>query len=186
MSLGMLVAQVNLKFKLLGLKATLRKRKSGVRCSNAEDENTEVGLQDKDDFNEIKLLKTSEKQKSPKKMESYVFNEQQERLMIVNDVDNSTGVGDEDDLDHETLMTGLLKSQDTQLQKRKVAEVCNKFFKEFGIAEYCMDKDDNIVPVVGVEGDTDDELLVGAHNVFSVYLKLFHFVKVGFFFFPCF
>ncbi|XP_059067114.1 uncharacterized protein LOC131079685 isoform X2 [Cryptomeria japonica] len=81
-SLGLSVSQINIKLKLLGLKAISRKRK--VR----------VELRDEDNMNEeplgTDLLKTSDKQKSstkdrnknsPKKRKSYVFSEEQERLM---------------------------------------------------------------------------------------------------------
>ncbi|KAH9307878.1 hypothetical protein KI387_035789, partial [Taxus chinensis] len=222
-SLDLPVAQVNLKLKLLGLKATSRKTKTRVKRSSTEGDETAVGLQDEDDLNEAPLktkLKTSDKKKSlikdrnvksPKKRKSYVFSEEQEGLMkelfeqnrenrqcshliaealglsvaqvnrklkllglkvtlkkqkseiveqaSVKFADNTAGVGDEDDSDHEPLMSILSKSQKIRQQKRNVTEALDAYLKKSGIVEHHSDKDDKIASGRKDEGDSDDEPL---------------------------
>lgn len=168
-AVGLPVAQVKRKLKMLGLSVTSRKAKSRVfEHSNDKDDNTAVRVEDEDTSDDeplvMKLYK-GQNMKVHKAKTTKSCNEPVKKSAVAEhvsdkDVETAAGVGDEDDSDDEPLMTKLLNSQNMKGQKAKTIEACNEPVKKSGAAGHVSDNDDQTSAGLGYQDDSDDDALV--------------------------
>lgn len=168
-SVGLTVAQVNQRLKLLGLKVTSRKRESGIvknsseKATSRKQKSGVVKLYDDEEFRNCSCLIAEAiglpvaQVKRKLKMLSFKAISRKSKSGVkdsTNKDDEATvGVADADDSDNEPLITKLLESQNMKIQKGNTAEACNKPVKESGVDEHLSGKDDEIA--VG-QGDDDE------------------------------
>lgn len=168
-AVGLPVAQVKRKLKMLGLNVTSRKAKSRVvEQSTDKGDKTAVWVEDEvasdDEPLAIKFFNSQHiKGQKSKTIES--CNEPAKKSGAAqhvsdNDDEAAARVGDEDDSDDEPLMTILLKGQNMKVHEAKTAGACNEPVKKSAVAENVSDKNVETAAGVGDEDDSDDDLLM--------------------------
>lgn len=161
-ALGLPVAEINRKLKLLGFKVTSRKQKFEIMKRSE-------GIEGEDDSDHVPLitkLSKSQNIQQHKKKKTQAYNESVKKFGTVDhssDKDNYkiiSGVADEVDSDDEPLSAKLLRSPNMRLSKEKMAEARNRSLKKSRVTEHDIDKDVNSEHGEGLEDDSGDEVLV--------------------------